>query len=156
MVCSVSVPSPFDPCSYGFAQVAKDQGLDRYQQSWGPPDPVLGLPGRETSEITRRGSGGRAQEYRRTVCVGKDHPCRLQQLRCTHNPLLSRRVSDPLSKLIRYFTCGPDEVRAWTIRKGIKAPQAAGVIQYVSTVCCRVVPLLTFDQFGLREQVCLR
>ena len=31
--------------------------------------------------------------------------------------------------LIRYFTCGPDEVRAWTIRKGVKAPQAAGVIQ---------------------------
>ncbi|OWZ49390.1 GTP-binding protein YchF [Cryptococcus neoformans var. grubii Br795] len=30
--------------------------------------------------------------------------------------------------LIRYFTCGPDEVRAWTVRKGIKAPQAAGVI----------------------------
>jgi ribosome-binding ATPase YchF (GTP1/OBG family) len=35
------------------------------------------------------------------------------------------------SQLIRYFTCGPDEVRAWTIRKGTKAPQAAGVIQYV-------------------------
>lgn len=34
-------------------------------------------------------------------------------------------------QLIRYFTCGPDEVRAWTIRKGTKAPQAAGVIQYV-------------------------
>ena len=33
--------------------------------------------------------------------------------------------------LIRYFTCGPDEVRAWTVRKGIKAPAAAGVIQYV-------------------------
>jgi obg-like ATPase 1 len=32
-------------------------------------------------------------------------------------------------ELIRYFTCGPDEVRAWTVRKGIKAPQAAGVIQ---------------------------
>ncbi|KIY43956.1 hypothetical protein FISHEDRAFT_67701 [Fistulina hepatica ATCC 64428] len=30
--------------------------------------------------------------------------------------------------LIHYFTCGPDEVRAWTIRKGTKAPQAAGVI----------------------------
>ncbi|KII89623.1 hypothetical protein PLICRDRAFT_39737 [Plicaturopsis crispa FD-325 SS-3] len=30
--------------------------------------------------------------------------------------------------LIRYFTCGPVEVRAWTIRKGTKAPQAAGVI----------------------------
>ncbi|KAH9848443.1 P-loop containing nucleoside triphosphate hydrolase protein [Lenzites betulinus] len=30
--------------------------------------------------------------------------------------------------LIRYFTAGPDEVRAWTIRQGTKAPQAAGVI----------------------------
>ncbi|OMJ26187.1 Obg-like ATPase 1 [Smittium culicis] len=27
-----------------------------------------------------------------------------------------------------YFTCGPIEVRAWTIRKGTKAPKAAGVI----------------------------
>ncbi|KAJ7284693.1 P-loop containing nucleoside triphosphate hydrolase protein [Mycena rebaudengoi] len=34
----------------------------------------------------------------------------------------------PVTPLIRYFTCGPDEVRAWTIRKGTKAPQAAGVI----------------------------
>ncbi|CEH16100.1 cytoplasmic protein [Ceraceosorus bombacis] len=30
--------------------------------------------------------------------------------------------------LIKYYTCGPDEVRAWTIRQGLKAPQAAGVI----------------------------
>ena len=30
--------------------------------------------------------------------------------------------------LISYFTAGPDEVRAWTIHKGWKAPQAAGVI----------------------------
>jgi len=30
--------------------------------------------------------------------------------------------------LIRYFTCGPQETRAWTIRRGTKAPQAAGVI----------------------------
>lgn len=30
--------------------------------------------------------------------------------------------------LITYFTAGPKEVRAWTIRKGTKAPQAAGVI----------------------------
>lgn len=27
-----------------------------------------------------------------------------------------------------YFTAGPKEIRAWTIRKGIKGPQAAGVI----------------------------
>lgn len=30
--------------------------------------------------------------------------------------------------LCSYFTAGPDEVRAWTIHKGWKAPQAAGVI----------------------------
>lgn len=31
-------------------------------------------------------------------------------------------------QLIYYFTAGADEVRAWTIRRGNKAPQAAGVI----------------------------
>ncbi|KAI8989937.1 GTP-binding protein YchF [Pilobolus umbonatus] len=31
-------------------------------------------------------------------------------------------------QLIYYFTGGPDEVRAWTIRKNTKAPGAAGVI----------------------------
>ena len=34
-------------------------------------------------------------------------------------------------QLIHYFTCGPDEGRAWTIRDGTLAPKAAGVIQYV-------------------------
>ena len=30
--------------------------------------------------------------------------------------------------LIHFFTCGPDECKCWTIRKGTKAPKAAGVI----------------------------
>ena len=30
--------------------------------------------------------------------------------------------------LLTYFTAGPKEVRAWTVRQGTKAPQAAGVI----------------------------
>lgn len=38
------------------------------------------------------------------------------------------KVSYHLLDLITYFTAGPQEVRAWTIRKGWKAPQAAGVI----------------------------
>jgi ribosome-binding ATPase YchF (GTP1/OBG family) len=33
-----------------------------------------------------------------------------------------------LLNLMSFFTAGPKEVRAWTIRKGTKAPQAAGVI----------------------------
>lgn len=38
------------------------------------------------------------------------------------------RASYSLLDLITYFTAGPTEVRAWTIKKGWKAPQAAGVI----------------------------
>jgi len=33
-----------------------------------------------------------------------------------------------LLDLITFFTVGPKEARAWTVRKGAKAPQAAGVI----------------------------
>jgi GTP-binding protein YchF len=33
-----------------------------------------------------------------------------------------------LLNLQTYFTTGPDESRAWTFRKGIKAPKAAGII----------------------------
>ncbi len=38
------------------------------------------------------------------------------------------RCSYDLLGLISFLTCGPDECRAWTIRKGTKAPQAAGKI----------------------------
>ncbi len=45
-------------------------------------------------------------------------------------PGLSRLIREAykLLNLITYFTAGEKEVRAWTIRKGTKAPQAAGVI----------------------------
>jgi hypothetical protein len=33
-----------------------------------------------------------------------------------------------LLDLITYFTCGPKETRAWTVRSGSTAPQAAGII----------------------------
>lgn len=38
------------------------------------------------------------------------------------------RAAYQLLNLITYFTAGEKEVRAWTIRRGFKAPQAAGVI----------------------------
>lgn len=38
------------------------------------------------------------------------------------------KVGYKVLDLIYFFTAGPDEVRAWTIRTGSKAPQAAGVI----------------------------
>ncbi|WP_440897385.1 redox-regulated ATPase YchF [Amphibacillus sp. Q70] len=38
------------------------------------------------------------------------------------------RVTYHLLGLATYFTAGEQEVRAWTFKKGIKAPQAAGII----------------------------
>jgi GTP-binding protein YchF len=38
------------------------------------------------------------------------------------------RAGYALLGLVTYFTCGPKEARAWTIVKGTRAPQAAGVI----------------------------
>ena len=38
------------------------------------------------------------------------------------------RAGYDLLHLVTYFTAGPKEARAWTITKGTKGPQAAGVI----------------------------
>ncbi len=47
-----------------------------------------------------------------------------------HEPALERivRATYDLLGLISFFTVGPDECRAWTIRKGSTAPEAAGAI----------------------------
>ena len=38
------------------------------------------------------------------------------------------RAGYDLLELLTFFTAGPKETRAWTVRKGAKAPEAAGVI----------------------------
>jgi len=38
------------------------------------------------------------------------------------------RAGYGLLRLLTYFTAGPKEAKAWTITRGTKAPQAAGVI----------------------------
>ena len=45
-------------------------------------------------------------------------------------PGLDRLIREgyKLLELITFFTVGPKEARAWTVHKGAKAPQAAGVI----------------------------
>src|SRR4029078_10326892 len=45
-------------------------------------------------------------------------------------PGLNRVISAAyrLLGLLTYFTAGPKEVRAWTVRRGATAPQSAGVI----------------------------
>ncbi|KAK0486280.1 P-loop containing nucleoside triphosphate hydrolase protein [Armillaria novae-zelandiae] len=58
--------------------------------------------------------------------------------------------------LIRYFTCGPQEVRAWTIRKGTKAPQAAGVIHSDfenKFVCGEIMSYNDLKEYGTEAAV---
>jgi GTP-binding protein YchF len=53
--------------------------------------------------------------------------------------------------LITYFTAGPKEVRAWTIRAGWRAPQAAGVIHTDferGFIRAEVIPFETWVRLG--------
>ena len=59
-----------------------------------------------------------AEEHEFLATLGLDEPGLDRLIRAGYD----------LLGLITYFTAGPKEVRAWTIVKGTRAPQAAGVI----------------------------
>lgn len=68
------------------------------------------------------------------------------------------KASYELLELITYFTAGEQEVRAWTIRRGWKAPQAAGVIHTdfeKGFIKAEVIKIPDYQQFkseaGCRE-----
>ena len=70
------------------------------------------------------------------------------------NKLLQGLV--PFLDLITYFTAGEKEVRAWTIKKGWKAPQAAGVIHTdfeKGFIRAEVIKLSDYQQYKT-EQAC--
>jgi len=59
-------------------------------------------------------------------------------------------------ELIHFFTCGTDEVRAWTIRNGTKAPQAAGVIHTDferGFICAEVMKYEDYKEIGSESAV---
>jgi len=49
--------------------------------------------------------------------------------------------------LVHFFTCGPDEVRAWTVRQGTLAPAAAGVIHTDFEKGFIAAEAMSFDDF---------
>ncbi len=68
------------------------------------------------------------------------------------------KASYRLLNLITYFTAGEEEVRAWPIKKGWKAPQAAGVIHTdfeKGFIKAEVIKILDYQQYkteaGCRE-----
>ncbi len=60
------------------------------------------------------------------VALGAEHVVMDLSVAPDIAPLTAHAYS--LLSLISFFTTGEDETRAWTIKKGTKAPQAAGVI----------------------------
>jgi len=58
--------------------------------------------------------------------------------------------------LVYFFTAGHDEVRAWTIRKNSKAPQAAGTIHTdfeKGFICAEVMKYADFVEYGSENAV---
>jgi GTP-binding protein YchF len=73
-------------------------------------------------------------------------------------PALSRfiRAAYALLDLISFFTVGPDEVRAWPIRRGTHARQAAGVIHSDlerGFIRAEVIPYDVFMKYGSEHAV---
>jgi ribosome-binding ATPase len=66
------------------------------------------------------------------------------------------RTAYGLLDLISFFTVGPDEVRAWTIRRGTRARQAAGKIHSDlerGFIRAEVTPYAVFMQYGSEKAV---
>ena len=66
------------------------------------------------------------------------------------------KASYELLNLITYFTAGEQEVRAWTIKRGWKAPKAAGVIHTdfeKGFIKAEVIKLTEYQKYG-SEQGC--
>jgi ribosome-binding ATPase len=66
------------------------------------------------------------------------------------------RTSYELLNLITYFTAGVKEVRAWTVRKGAKAPEAAGVIHTdfeKGFIRAEVIKIADFSQYKTEAAV---
>jgi len=66
------------------------------------------------------------------------------------------RTAYALLDLIAFFTVGPDEVRAWTIRRGTKARRAAGKIHSDlerGFIRAEVIPYQTFIEHGSENAV---
>ncbi len=73
-------------------------------------------------------------------------------------PALARfiRTAYGLLDLISFFTVGEDEVRAWTVRRGTRARQAAGRIHSDlerGFIRAEVIPFATFIEFGSEQAV---
>jgi ribosome-binding ATPase len=106
----------------GIGLLTQKPMLALWNLSEGQPEPVL-PPGRPAAGIQGK------LEMEIAQLAPEDVPAFLAEYGITE-PGLNRviRLSYDLLGLQSFFTVGEDEVRAWTLRRGALAPEAAGVI----------------------------
>ena len=90
-------------------------------------DPVIPISVSFEERLTRFETDAEAEEDCKTLGTKSALPKVITTMRSALN-------------LGSFFTTGADEVRQWTIRKGTKAPQAAGVIHTVLLIELTVAP----------------
>lgn len=91
--------------------------------------------------------------------AGMDEEARKKE--CEENKVISMmpriiRAGYSALGLQNFFTAGKDEVRAWTVRKGSKAPQAAGVIHTdfeKGFICADTMSYDDFKELGSENAV---
>jgi GTP-binding protein YchF len=93
----------------------KDKNIELVQNYVGEDKLVIGMDFRQESELA--------------TMEDEDRKMFMEELGIAETGInFLTRVAYELLDLMSYFTAGPMEARAWTITKGTKAPQAAGVI----------------------------
>ena len=80
-----------------------------------PGDPLIPISAAFEERLALMGSDEAAEEECKKLGTKSGLPKVITTMRTSLN-------------LASFFTTGPDEVRQWTIRKGLKAPAASGVI----------------------------
>ena len=77
-----------------------------------------------------RASSSRPRSRARSPCCRRPSRRIISRRSASPSPGLNRviRAGYDLLHLVTFFTVGPKEARAWTVEKGARAPQAAGVI----------------------------
>ncbi len=120
-----------------------------------------GLPGDLARRIEQLEAGGLALSASVEAEIAgldpTDQAAFLEDLGLTE-PALSRfiRTAYGLLDLISFFTVGPDEVRAWTIRRGTRARKAAGRIHSDlerGFIRAEVIPYEVFMEHGSEQAV---
>lgn len=94
-----------------------------------PGDPLIPISASFEERLALMGDDKKAEEECKALSTKSALPKAIITMRQVLN-------------LASFFTTGHDEVRQWTVRKGVKAPSAAGVIHSgmfsVADLCCVV------------------